>query len=121
MTTNEKKYTTHKTEVNVHTGNLLKTYYAKNRIRKSPLARHLGRNVNTIARYLKNSTIQTAILWEISMVLKHNFFMDIASMLPPEFTTDAPINAEKDERILALEKQVELLTAERDVLLRAMK
>jgi hypothetical protein len=121
MINKEKKYATHKTEVNLHTGNLLKTYYAKNRIRKSPLARHLGRNVKTIADYLKNSTIQTAILWEISTVLKHNFFMDIAYRLPTEFTTDAPINTEKDERILTLEKQVELLTAERDVLLRAMK
>jgi hypothetical protein len=121
MNTKEKKYNINLLSNAIHTGNLLTAFFTLRRIRKSALARHLNRNKNSVLNFQKNSTIQTAILWEISMVLKHNFFMDIASMLPPEFTTDAPINAEKDERILTLEKQVELLTAERDVLLKAMK
>jgi hypothetical protein len=121
MNTKEKKYKINSNSETIHTGNMLKAFFAIRRTRKSALARHLNRNKNSVLNFQKNSSIQTAILWEISMVLKHNFFMDIASKLPADFTTDAPINSEKDERILALEKQVELLTAERDVLVRVMK
>jgi hypothetical protein len=35
-----------------------------------------------LATYGKNSTLQTAILWEICHALKHNFFADIAAQLP---------------------------------------
>ena len=118
MKTKEKK---NRTENDLHTGELLKAYFAAHRIRKSPLARHLGRRANTVLRYQKNATIQTAILWEISMALKHNFFMDIACKLPSDFTTYAPINDTNEKRIIELEDHIKILTAERDILLKAMK
>jgi hypothetical protein len=38
-----------------------------------------------INHYLKNESIQTNRLLELSMHLKHNFFMDIAQQLPTDF------------------------------------
>jgi len=104
-----------------NTGLLLKEYFASKRIYKSALARVLNRNLKTILSYEKNSTIQTSVLWEICFALKHNFFMDIASQLPQEFATNTPKNTDKEEQITELKQQIALLTAEKNILLEALK
>ena len=63
--------------------------------------------------------MQTSILWELSQVLKHNFFADIAAMLRETFTTDVPANTSKDELIASLQQQLNTVIAERDVLMKA--
>ncbi len=120
MQKREKKYIVNQTGNVIHTGDLLTRYYKDRRTQKSALARHLNRRPETIYKYQKNSTIQTAILWEISMVLQHNFFKDIACKLPAEFTTYAPIETIEADKIAELERHILTLTAERDVLLKAM-
>ncbi len=60
------------------TGKMLKEYIDKKRIFKSALGRVLNLNIKSILEYQKNDTIQTAILWDLSNALKHNFFMDLA-------------------------------------------
>ena len=62
--------------------------------------------------------MQTNILWEISQVLKHNFFADIAALLPETFTTDVPDNTSKDELIASLQQQLITAIAEWDVLMK---
>jgi len=111
-----KKYVTHNVDDSIHTGQLLKSYFKSRRIHKSALARNLNRNIGTLLNYQKNSTIQVAILWEISQVLKHNFFDDIACKLPPEFSSDAPVQTLQSERIVELEEELRIVKAERDVL-----
>jgi plasmid maintenance system antidote protein VapI len=105
----------------IQIGEMLKNYFTKNRIYKSALARLLHRKPDTILGYQKKASIQTAILWEISVALQHNFFADIACQLPSTYSSNAPINNMDAEKIAALEKQLMLVSAERDVLLRALK
>lgn len=104
-----------------HTGKMLKAFYKKNRIYKAALARTLNRAFNTIADYEKNHTIQTALLWEICHALKHNFFADIAALLPTTYSVTAPPDTSKDERIAQLEQEVALLKAKHDSLMEALK
>lgn len=100
-----------------HTGQMLTALYKKRRISKAALARKLNRRASTMADYVKNSTIQTAILWEISHALKHNFFLDIAAQLPDTFATNVPADTSKDEKIVQLEQENLILKAKVEVLL----
>ncbi len=120
MNKKEKKYAVHNVTDKIHTGQLLKTYFKTRRIHKSALARKLNRNFSNLVNYQNNSTIQVAILWEISHALKHNFFEDIACQLPAEFSTDAPIHTHLEEQITTLKTDLQMMTAERDVLLKAL-
>ena len=97
-----------------HTGELLKDFFKKRRIRKAALSRLINRSPKTLATYGKNSTLQTAILWEICHALKHNFFADIAVQLPSTYTT-------QDDRIAALEQEIALLKAKIESLMEALK
>ena len=104
-----------------HTGEMLKALYKKRRISKAALARKINRRASTLASFAKNHTIQTAVLWELSHALKHNFFADIAAQLPAEYATNVEANTTNTDRITQLERQVELLEAEKNVLLLAFR
>ena len=67
---------------------------------------------------VKKEHLNTSRLLEISTILQHNFFMDIAMALPPTYTTTQDIFDEKNLEIEKLKKEIEKLTIERDVLLR---
>ena len=121
MRNRQKKYISHQTVQELHTGNLLTRYYEAHRTRKNALARVLNRHKNTIFSYEKNATIQTAILWEICHALKHNFFLDIACKLPAEFSTYAPEQSGPNEKIAALEAELQKALTERDVVMRMVK
>ena len=100
-----------------HTGDMLTEYYTSHRTREFALARVLNRNNDTVAGYKKRGSIQSAILWEISNALKHNFFADLAAQLPATYTTNAPDPAaEANARIAELEQELAIVKAERDVI-----
>ena len=121
MEYNKPKFLTNEKANVLHTGELLTTFFKEKRVRISPLARIMNRQFDAIKKYQKNASIQTAILWEISVALKHNFFQDIANMLPPEFGTNEPKNETELKRIADLEHQILLLENERDTLYKVMK
>ena len=102
----------------VHTGTLLRTYFENKRTRKAVLARLLGVTNSAIIGYQKKESVQTKTLLALSTILKHNFFMDIALMLPPEYSTTKNVFEEKNNEIEALKEEVKKLTIERDVLLK---
>ena len=104
-----------------NTGSILRSYVRKKRIYQAALARHLGKSSQTIAKYQKKASIQTKTLWELSTALQHNFFMDIAQMLPDTFSTENDIFEERDKRIAALEEEVKTLKIEKAVLLESKK
>lgn len=104
----------------VNTGKLLVAYFEKHRTHKSFLAKLMGIEYSSLAEYQKNESIQTKRLLEICTHLKHNFFMDIAMMLPQDYSTTQNLFEEKDKRIAQLEEELKLITAERDVLLKVM-
>lgn len=102
------------------TGKILSTYFEENRTRRAALARILNLNISSILEYQKNDTIQTAILWDLSSALKHNFFMDMAMKMPKEFTTNEDIFLEKNEQIAQLEQEIIILKTEKEILLKVM-
>lgn len=104
----------------IHIGTLLHTFFENKRTRRAALARLMDINLANLMKMEKKESIQTKRLLELCIHLKHNFFMDIAQQLPPEYTTNKNIVEEKDRQIAELQKQLERLTIENDVL-RAMK
>jgi plasmid maintenance system antidote protein VapI len=103
--------------MNINVGQLLTAVFAARRIRKAALARAMQINAVQINNYLKNESIQTSRLLEISMHLKHNFFMDIAQQLPEDFTTANDIFASKNKEITELKEALKKCSIERDLLL----
>ncbi|PHR13909.1 MAG: hypothetical protein COA40_05240 [Aequorivita sp.] len=99
-----------------HLGTKLKEHIKTRRISKAALARAINKKDQEILRYQKRNSFQCALLWELSLVMKHNFFMDLAVQLPQEFSTYAPVDTSKDDRIAQLEDEVKMLTRERDLL-----
>ena len=102
------------------TGAILTAYFKKKRIYRSGLGRALGKDYKAVRGYETRSTILTSVLWELCIALKHNFFADIAALLPAEYGTDAPADTTKDDRIKELETALLKATAERDILLLAI-
>ena len=103
-----------------HSGELLTTYFKEKRIRKSALARVMNRRPDTIYGYEKNSTIQSAILWELCHALHYNFFADIAAQLPASYATKSASTAQAD-KIAQLEQEISMLNREKNLLLEALK
>lgn len=105
----------------INTGELINEYFEKKRIRRAALSRVMGKTLRAIIRYEKNETIQTRLLVELSRALRHNFFMDIAMMLPSEFTTTKDIFEEKNRKIDELQKENEVLKKEKELLMELIK
>ncbi|KAA5534782.1 hypothetical protein F0919_09240 [Taibaiella lutea] len=105
------------------TGHILSEVIKKRKINIAALARILQRRYSTVRFYFKNDSIQTAILWEISLILKHNFFADIAAQLPPDFAggTKSEVLAARDAEIAELKQTVARLQGEKDLLMQVMK
>jgi hypothetical protein len=103
------------------TGALLKAFFKKRRISKAALARTLNRASKTLVGFVKRSSIQTAVLWEICHALKHNFFADIAAQLPATYTTNDIADNTQTERIAQLEHENALLQAKYDALVEVMR
>jgi hypothetical protein len=110
------------TQNSMHLGQLLKDYLTKHRIIKSALARRIGKNDNEILRYQKSASLKTDVLLALSHALQHNFFADIALLLPTTYSqTYAPEATAKDARIAKLEQENALLTNERNLLLQVLR
>ena len=101
----------------IHIGEVVKKYIDANKIYKSALARKINKSDSIIIRYQKSSTLQTSILFELSHALKHNFFADIAAQLPVEYSTQKTEESAKNiQTILDLQKEIERLTIENNLL-----
>jgi hypothetical protein len=101
----------------LHFGAIVKKYIDKNKIAKASLARKLNISGSAIIAYQKSASLNTGALLEMTHALKHNFFQDIASMLPKTYSTDAPVDQTKEQRIAELELENMILKAEKAVLL----
>ena len=105
----------------IHIGSILSSYINKKRIAQAAIARALGVRSSTLAYYLKQPSIQSKTLLDISYILKHNFFMDIAQMLPHTFSTEIDIFEAHNRRIAELEEENKILKAEKAILLESKK
>lgn len=101
-------------------GALLQAYFKKNRIYKSALARKVNRSDSVIAAYQKRPSMQSAIIEELSHAMQHNFFADLADLLPDSYSKDLSKIIKKEAKITALEREIEILKAEKRVLLEVL-
>jgi len=107
------------TEINF--GALLRAYFKKHRIFRSALGRKINRSDSTIVSYQKRASLQLSIIENLSHALKHNFFADLANLLPESYSKDATKWMEKDAKIASLEREIEILKAEKEVLLAVLR
>ncbi len=104
----------------IHIGTIIKDYIKENKISSAALARTLGVDDATVLSYQKSSGGNNATLLKLCHALKHNFFADIAALLPKAYSTSAVIDDTDSQKIKALEQEIIILKAEKAVLLLAM-
>lgn len=105
-----------------HIGKAFRAHIKKKHLKVGTVAHNIHREVNTVRAYYKRHSMQTSILWELSLALKHNFFADIAAQLPAECVV--PVNEtilEKDKEIAILKQEIERLKADKELLLMVVK
>ena len=106
----------------IHIGAIIKAYLQEHRIYKSALARKIGKRDEDIARYQKAKSLKTDVLILLCEGLEHNFFADIAQLLPSSYTqNENPETANLQLQIETLQKEIEILKAREDALLQAFK
>lgn len=106
-------------EINI--GEIIHSHFEKKRIRRAALARLMNVDLRMVLYYEKKQSIATDRLLSICTHLKHNFFMDVASQLPKEFTTTQDPFEEYKLKIAQLEIQLNQVTIERDLMLKLMQ
>lgn len=103
-----------------HFGSLLAAYIKKRKVPKAALGRKIGKNGDRILKYEKRKALDSDAIMELSIALKHNFFADIALLLPKEYTKEVPEEALLKTQISVLEREIEILKAEKAVLMEVM-
>lgn len=93
-------------------GNFISYHMQQRGLKKSNVARVLGIDPKGLANYCKRDTLQFAVLWKLSLVLKHNFVAQLGEYLPYRFETihEKALKeqlAEKEALIQKLEIQLE--------------
>ena len=97
---------------------MLSERFKKRRISKAAVSRVMQRAPETVHRFTTRPSLQTEILWQLCTVMKHNFFMDLAAQLPPDFTTNAPdASLPLQERIAVLEEENKVLKTKVETLM----
>ncbi|MCZ8168832.1 hypothetical protein [Flavobacterium sp.] len=84
-----KKYQTLQDDDVPHVGQRLNQHVKTVGIKKAFIQRALDVNHTTISRYFRQHSIQVAILWRFSRILKFNFFMALGEQLQIPYTTQA--------------------------------
>lgn len=112
MTANNRKYKKDLGENYPSIGNFIHYHILQNKIRKSDVARALQILPTGLNDYYKRDSLQFAILWKLSLVMKHNFIAQLGEYLPYRFESirEKALKeelAQKDALILKLEIQLE--------------
>jgi hypothetical protein len=113
MTTNNKKYSLQRGEQYPQVGNFINYHISQQLVTKADVARALNIAPKGLADYCKRETLQFAVLWKLSLVLKHNFIAQLGEYLPYRFETirEKALQqelAEKDAIIQKMEIQLEV-------------
>jgi transcriptional regulator with XRE-family HTH domain len=112
MKSSSKKHNIDRGEQYPIVGNFIRYHIAQQGLTKTTVARALGILPNGLAVYCKQDTLQFAVLWKLSLVLKHNFLAQLGEYLPYRFETirEKALKeqlAEKDALIQKMEIQLE--------------
>lgn len=98
-------------------GGLIRATQQQQRVTHAVLSRRLNRNQSAIKRMLYNSSMQTYLVWELSVALKHNFFADLAQQL--DAATEGKLEKQTTE-LDELKLEYDRLKEERDYLRKAV-
>lgn len=107
------KYLNQTNNQHKHIGGMITAQLKAQRLSAASMARALNVNAPVFAGYLKRSSVQAGILWNLGLAMNYNFFAELAYDFPADLSVNikAPLQAlldEKDERIAALEKEIEI-------------
>jgi hypothetical protein len=97
-------------------GKMLREYVRVHRIRQSGLSRVMSIRQNTLWKYWKRPSLQLSVLWQMSLALKYNFIADLADKLPADLPRANTPGVNERATIAELEKKLEDVTRERDLL-----
>ena len=87
MDSNNRKYKKDLGERYPLVGNFIHYHLIHNKIKKADVSRSLGILPTGLNDYFKRDSLQFAILWKLSIVLKHNFIAELGQYLPYHFET----------------------------------
>lgn len=112
MTTNNRKYKKDLGETYPSIGNFIHYHILQNKIKKADVARALEILPTGLNDYYKRDSLQFAILWKLSIIMKHNFIAQLGEYLPYRFETKLEKSlkeelAQKDSLIQKMEIQLE--------------
>ena len=93
-------------------GNFIHYHIVQNKIKKVDVAHGLYILPTSLNDYFKKDSLQFAVLWKLSLLLKHNFIAQLGEYLPYRFETirEKALKeqlAEKDALIQKMEIQLE--------------
>ena len=98
-------------------GELLSFHMESRFIRSGQLANMLGKSGQTITKYKTTAVMKSDTIAEISYALKHNFFQDMANLLPAEFTVNTELNSNNQSYINQLEAENKVLKIQNELLI----
>lgn len=101
----------------LNTGILLNKVRMAQRVTHAQLARRTKRSQPTVKNLLKGTSVQTHVIWEFSLALKHNFFADLARQL--DAATEGRLDQELTE-LQQVKEECQRLREERDYLRKAI-
>ncbi|CAL2093362.1 hypothetical protein [Tenacibaculum sp. 190524A02b] len=102
-----------------HIGKLLSSYIERHAVQSKSIASFLKVSSTQVYRYKNSPRILTGSLWKICYALKHNFFLDIALMLPESYHPKTSFA--KDDEIKRLTEENKKLSIEINVLKELLK
>lgn len=108
-----RKYQEKKEHPHPHIGALVKKVMIAKSVSQAELARRMELKPTSIAIYLKRSSLQFGILWDLGIALKHDFLLEIANSYPSGFALNEKSTVlqelnEKTLKIIDLEKEIEI-------------
>ncbi len=87
MTDNNKKHSLDRSEQYPLVGILINYHISQQLVTKAAVARALNIRPKGLTAYCKRDSLQFAVLWKLSLVLKHNFIAHLGEYLPYRFET----------------------------------
>ena len=109
-----KKFLIKSTNDVLHIGNLIAWIIQENKIKKKDVSNALQILPTTLNQYFKQPSVQTAILWRLSLATNYNFLMYLGEKLNIAYETKAEAAlkqeiATKNEHIKKMEIELGLL------------
>ena len=94
-------------------GQLIHKVIKEKGLTHAEVARRMGVKPNVVLQYTTQVTVQTAILWKLSIALEHNFLANIMDKLPEKTLNSFQSSFQKtiknqENEILDLKKQIEI-------------